>query len=232
MFAGSPCVDPVRALGCLVGNGFQAARRHTVTSVLVIGLTGGIASGKSTIASLLSGRGAVVLDADALGHEVYRPGLPAWRAILDTFGEDLAGPDAAIDRRKLGALVFGDPLAMRRLTGIVWPAMKTEMRRRLAELLDAGVRVVVLEAAVLLEAGWQDLVDEVWVVRVPAAVAVARLTLRNGLSEEAARARLAAQMTNDERAARADVVIDNSGSIEELSKHIDALWDGVLQRAA
>lgn len=200
--------------------------------MLVIGLTGGIAGGKTTVADLLGKRGAAILDADALGHEVYEPGQPAWRAVLDEFGEDLADGAGVINRRSLASLVFNDPEAMKRLTDIVWPLMKVEMRNRLSACESSGVRIAVLEAAVLLEAGWDDLVDEVWVVAVAPDLAVARLIGRSGLTESEARARLAAQLTNDERAARADLVIDNSGSIEELSRRVDALWEDALQRAA
>jgi len=200
--------------------------------VLVIGLTGGIAGGKSTVAVMLAERGATVLDADALGHEMYEPGLPAWRSVLETFGAEIAGAGGIIDRGKLASLVFNDPAAMRRLTDIVWPLMKAEMRARLAACESSRARVAVVEAAVLLEANWDELVDEVWAVVVPPEIAVARLRQRSGLSEAEARARLAAQMTNDERAARADLVIDNSGSIQELSRRVDALWEDVLQRAA
>jgi dephospho-CoA kinase len=200
--------------------------------VLVIGLTGGIASGKSTVAELLGRHGAIVLDADLLGHEVYKPYQPAWRAILDEFGEELAGGDGQIDRRKLASVVFTDSAAMKRLTDIVWPLMKTEMSNRLALCASNGSRVAVLEAAVLLEAGWDDLVDEVWVVMTPPEIAIARLIERSGFTDADARSRLAAQMTNDERAARADLVIENSGGVELLSKRVDALWEDALRRAA
>jgi dephospho-CoA kinase len=200
--------------------------------VLVIGLTGGIASGKSTVAELLGRHGAAVLDADLLGHEVYKPQQPAWRAILDEFGEGLAGGDGEIDRRKLASVVFNDSAAMKRLTDIVWPTMKAEMSKRLALCASNGSRVAVLEAAVLLEAGWDDLVDEVWVVMTPPEIAIARLIERSGFTEADARSRLAAQMTNDERAARADLVIENSGGVEQLSKRVDGLWEDALRRAA
>lgn len=209
-----------------------SAERVTVTIVLVIGLTGGIASGKSTVARLLADRGATVIDADVLGHEVYRPGTPVWQALLQAFGSETAGQDGAIDRRRLGAIVFSDQAAMQRLTAIVWPAIKDEMQKRLERCREAEDRVVVVEAAVLLEAGWQDLVDEVWVTVAEPDVAVARLMQRSGLSRPEANARLASQTTNDERVARSDFVIRNNGSIEELAKQVDALWTGVLKRAA
>jgi dephospho-CoA kinase len=200
--------------------------------VLVIGLTGGIGSGKSTVSGLLEQHGAAGFDADKLGHEIYEPGRAAWREVVDAFGTEIAGADGYIDRRKLAAIVFRDTAAMRRLTDIVWPRMKEEMRCRLADLASSGARVVVLEAAVLLEAKWEDLVDEVWVVAVPPEVAVSRLVARSQIPESEAWARVAAQMTNAERTAHADIVIDNSGNFEALSKKVGALWQGANQRAA
>lgn len=198
----------------------------------VIGLTGGIASGKSAVSRLLRDRGAAVVDADVLGHEIYQAGRPAWQALVEAFGRDIIGDDGQIDRGRLGALVFGDRAAMKRLTDIVWPLMKLEMLERLESLRGLGARVVVLEAAVLIEAGWQDLVDEVWAVVVPADLAVKRLVQRNGFGEKEARARLAAQIENSERVAHAEVVVDNSGSLEDLTNQVHSLWQQVLERAA
>jgi dephospho-CoA kinase len=202
-----------------------------VVTVLVIGLTGGIASGKSTIAQQLSELGAAVLDADALGHEVYQPERPAWHALREAFGPKIIGPEGEIDRKRLGSLVFADPQAMRRLTDVVWPIMKAEMAERLRQLRGERTGIVVLEAAVLLEAGWDDLVDEVWVAVVAPAVAVERLVQRTGVTATEAWARLAAQMSNSERVERADVVIENNGGLMELRKRVDECWEQVLQRA-
>jgi dephospho-CoA kinase len=193
-------------------------------AVRVIGLTGGIAAGKSTIAQILAELGAVVIDADKVGHEAYRRGTEAWRALVDHFGEGILGPDGEIDRRKLGAIVFADPDQRKALQDIVWPRMKEMIRQRLAELCAAGVRVAVIEAAVLIEAGWTDLVDEVWVVQVPEEVALRRLVARNNLSEADARARIRAQLSNAERAAHADVIIDNSGTVAEARARVEQAW--------
>jgi dephospho-CoA kinase len=200
--------------------------------VQVIGLTGGIASGKSTVARMLAEHGAVIVDADLLGHEVYEPGTEVWQAIRSAFGEQVVQSDGRIDRRKLGAIVFADARAMERLTGIVWPAIKAALRQRLQQYREAGVAVVVVEAAVLLEAGWDDQVDEVWAVTVAPETAIQRLTARSGMTEEEARRRLAAQMTNAERTARAARVIENNGTIEELARQVDALWQSAVRRAA
>ena len=190
----------------------------------VIGLTGGIASGKSVVSQMLAGHGALVIDADKVGHEAYAPGSGCYEAVVEAFGRDIVAADGSIDRRALGARVFGDAGQRKRLEGIVWPWMRSTMEGRLAELRGEGVPVVVLEAAVLIEADWIPLVDQVWAVVTPPSVARERIMSRNGLSVEQADARIAAQLTNAEREARAQVVIENSGSMEELRRRVDAAW--------
>ncbi|MEZ5557540.1 MAG: dephospho-CoA kinase [Pseudomonadales bacterium] len=200
---------------------------------MIIGLTGGIASGKSTAARYLGARGAYVIDADKLGHRAYEPDTAAFAAVVGAFGKDVVASDGQIDRRVLGGKVFGDPAALKRLTDIVWPEI-----RRLAELEIAGARraepdrPVVLEAAVLLEAGWQDMVDEIWVVLVAPEVAVARATRRDGSDAESVQRRIDAQLTNAERRAGASVVIDNSGTEAELEAQLDREWLRVAPAAA
>ena len=198
---------------------------------MVIGLTGGIASGKSTAAHHLASLGAHVIDADALGHRAYAPDTDTYRAVLAAFGKDVRAADGQLDRRALGSKVFGDPAAMRRLTDIVWPEI-----RRLADREIATVRkedtetIVVLEAAVLLEAGWKDAVDETWVVSTEPDVAVQRAMARDGLDESAVRARMDAQLSNAERAAHADVVVDNSGAEAAMRTRLDDEWARVTAR--
>lgn len=196
--------------------------------MIVIGLTGGIASGKSTISAALSERGASVVDADKVGHDVYRPGSEGWQKVVDAFGQQIVSPDGEIDRKALGGIVFGDPAQRERLQAIVWPVMKSMMRRMIDESREQGIAVVVIEAAVLIEAGWLDLVDQVWVVAVPEQVAEARLIGRNGLTPEQARARIAAQLSNEERARHADVVIENSGPVEQARSRVAKLWDELV----
>lgn len=193
----------------------------------VIGLTGGIAAGKSTVSAALAEQGAVIIDADKVGHEAYLPGTDTWKALVAHFGEQIVTDDEQIDRRRLGAIVFGDPAQRVELQNIVWPRMKEMMRSRLTDLRAAGAEIVVIEAAVLIEAQWTDLVDEVWVVQVPEEVALARLMSRNGLSEQDGRARIRAQLSNAERAAHARVVIENNGSIEEAEGRVRAALAGV-----
>ena len=199
--------------------------------MLVIGLTGGIASGKSTVARLLAERGAVVVDADKLGHRPYQRDRPAFARVVAAFGPDVVGADGEIDRRTLGAKVFGDANALRRLTDIVWPAILALAKDEIAAARRAGAAVAVLEAAVLLEAGWQSEVDEVWAVAVPPQVAVRRATARDGVDAEAVRARIAAQLSNEERAAKADVVIENSGSPKALAERLRRQWRRLREAA-
>ncbi len=192
---------------------------------MIIGLTGGIASGKSTAAKRLGEWGAYVIDADKLGHRAYLKDTPAFHAVVAAFGEDTIGDDGEIDRRVLGGKVFGDPEKLKQLTDIVWPAI-----RDLAAAEIQGVqnvtpeRVIVLEAAVLLEAGWQDLVDEIWATVVDREVAIARASARDGVDPAAVEARIDAQLSNEERRAAASRVIDNSGTEQQLEAQLQALW--------
>ncbi len=196
----------------------------------VIGLTGGIGSGKSTVADMLEEKGAVVLSADQLGHEVYVPGRPAWQEVVDAFGRDIVAADGSIDRKKLGAIVFSDPQGRERLNAITHPRMKEMMQQRLAELAAEGTAVAVLEAALLLDAGWDDLTDEVWVTAAPAALAAQRTAERTGLTREEVLARIRAQMSNEERVRRADVVIDTDCSLEETRQQVEREWSRLLAR--
>ena len=188
----------------------------------MIGLTGGIAAGKSTVSEALRDAGAAIIDADKIGHEAYQPGTDTHAALVDAFGEGIVAESGEIDRRRLGAIVFADPEQRLRLQAIVWPRMKQMMRERLDALAASGAEVAVIEAAVLIEADWLDLVDEVWVVQVPESVAMQRLMTRNGLSAEDAQARIRAQLSNEERGRYAQVVIDNSGSIADARRRVEA----------
>lgn len=194
---------------------------------IVIGLTGGIASGKSVVSQMLAEHGALVIDADKVGHEAYAPGSGCYAAVVEAFGKDVVGPDGEIDRKALGGKVFGDPAQRKRLEGIVWPWMRETMDKRLTAIRAEGTPVVVLEAAVLIEADWAPITDQVWVVTVSQDVARQRIIERNGLSAEQADARINAQLSNDERVKHAKVVIDNSGTLDELRERVDAAWAGL-----
>lgn len=196
----------------------------------VIGLTGGIASGKSTVTTFFRDRGVPVIDADLLGHKTYEPGTDTFDAVVAAFGRDIVAPDGTIDRKTLGGKVFGKPEELKRLTDIVWPGIRRLASEALSELEVAGNRLAVLEAAVLLEAGWEDLVDEIWVTVVDPDIAVARLRDRNNLDEAAARARIASQLSNEERIARADVVIENNGTLDQLQQRVQQAWEELQSR--
>ena len=195
-----------------------------------IGLTGGIASGKSAVVEFFREQGVSVIDADILGHRTYDPGTATFAAVVAAFGDELVADDGTIDRRVLGGKVFGKPEELTRLTDIVWPGMRALASEALSALEVAGNRLVVLEAAVLFEAGWEDMVDEIWVTTVAVEVAVARLAERNGLDEAAARARIDSQLSNAARVAKADVVIENDGTREELAASVREAWDALSAR--
>ncbi|MFQ5381683.1 MAG: dephospho-CoA kinase [Dehalococcoidia bacterium] len=195
-----------------------------------IGLTGGIASGKSTVTDFFKAKEIPVIDADLLGHRTYEPGTDTFRAVVSAFGDELVAPDGTIDRKVLGGKVFGKPDELKRLTDIVWPGIRRLAEEELAALEEAGHELAVLEAAVMIEAGWEDLCDELWVVVVEPDIAVRRLATRNGLEEEAARARIASQLTNEERIARAAIVIENNGDLEQLGATIQERWDALQSR--
>lgn len=195
---------------------------------MIIGLTGGIASGKSTAAKYLGEKGASVIDADKLGHRAYEPDTDAFDKVVSSFGQEVVGADGQIDRKVLGSKVFGNPEALDRLTGIIWPEIGrlvlTQFEVARGEQPDAPI---VLEAAVMLEAGWEPMVDEVWVVIVDPDTAVERAISRDGVEEEAIRKRIASQLTNEERRAKADIVIDNSSDETALLTQLKTQWDRI-----
>ena len=193
----------------------------------VIGLTGGIGSGKSTVSRILAELGAVLIDADTVGHEAYQPGTETWKEVVAAFGQEVVAADGSIDRKKLGAIVFGDTAALERLNGIMYPRMHEMMADRIEEYRRQGVKVVVLEAAILLEAGWVSLVDEVWLTVASESAVVERAKERTGLPEEQIRSRIHSQLSNEERKKRASVVISNDGSLDELRAKVEELWEGL-----
>ena len=193
--------------------------------MLVIGLTGGIASGKTTVSEQLDGLGAEIINADLVGHQVYLPGTDAYKDIIDTWGEDLADPDTKeIIRQKLGGIVFSDPEHLKTLNSITWPRIYDMVDQILDDHRSNDVKVAVLEAAILIEADWTALVDEVWVTAVPIEVASAILQKRNNLTEEQALLRISSQISNEERAATADVVIDTTPSLEQVEATVLGVW--------
>jgi dephospho-CoA kinase len=191
----------------------------------IVGLTGGIASGKSTVSRLLAAAGARIIDADVLARQVVEPGQPAFAAVLDHFGSGILKSDGTIDRDRLAAEVFADPAQKAALEGIIHPAVAKAMAARLAEIEATAPRsIVVLDVPLLFEAGMDAGLDLVVVVDAPEVVQLERLMKRSGLSRDEALARVRAQMPMAEKRRRADVVIDNSGSLESTRSRVDALW--------
>lgn len=190
----------------------------------VIGLTGGIGSGKSTVSQYLKELGAVIIDADKVGHEAFQPATEAWREVVATFGRDILTPNGEIDRKKLGAIVFDNPPALTQLNRIMHPKMRDMMKAQIDEYRRQGVAVVVLEAAILIEANWAPLVDEVWVTTAPESAVLERLKKQRGLAEEQTLSRIRSQLSNGERLKHADVVITNEGNLEEVKARVKELW--------
>ena len=193
--------------------------------MIVIGLTGGIGTGKSQASSILEGLGATVINADLVGHEVYKPHTEGWQAVVDEFGDGILTADEEVDRRKLGGIVFGDADALKRLNAIMHPRIYGMIEERIASLRDQERDVVVVEAAILFEANWTSLVDETWVTSSPPDQVVQRLKERNNMDEEAIRARIDSQMPQSERIGLSDVEITNAGSLSELQSNIEILWN-------
>ena len=199
--------------------------------MLVVGLIGGIGSGKSEASALLASMGAEIIDADKVGHAIYEPGTTGFRAVVEAFGEDVVGEDGRIDRKRLGARVFSEAGQLERLNAIAHPLIREEIDRRLQTLRAQGdVPVAVVEAAILLEAGWRPLVDEVWTVTASAETVRRRLAESRGLSPEEVDARVAKQMPDEERRAAADVVIDNDGARGVLERRLKELWSARISR--
>ncbi len=197
----------------------------------LIGLTGNIATGKSLVAQTLSELGAHIIDADALVHDMQRKGTPVHDAIVTQFGTGILHPGGEVDRAKLGALVFAYPEALRRLEAIVHPAVGAEIERRLSDIqqMTSDLRMVaVLEAIKLIEAGLHQRCNELWVVTARPEVQLERLMRTRGLSEADARLRIKAQPPQSEKAALADVLIENNGTVEELRAEVQRHWEHVI----
>lgn len=190
----------------------------------VIGLTGSICSGKSTIAQFLAQMGATLINADEIGHEAYQPHCETWQQVVEAFGKGVLTASDEIDRQKLSEIVFKDPEALKRLNAIMHPGMHRVAEKRIERLRREGTEVVVLEAPLLIEANWLDLVDEVWVARASEENSLKRCRERSGLSEAQARARMASQFSPDEKAKHASVLIDTNVSLAEVEAMVKNLW--------
>jgi dephospho-CoA kinase len=191
----------------------------------IIGLTGGIASGKSCVTRLLERLGAAVIDADRLAREVVEPGQQALQEVAAAFGSAVLNPDGSLNRAALGEIVFADPAARRTLEGITHPAIRALADRKLAALRAAGTPVVFYVAPLLIEAGRSSLVDEIWVVYLDRETQLARLMARDGLSEAEAQRRIASQMPMEEKKLLGRQVLDNRGTPAELEAQVVRLWN-------
>ena len=198
----------------------------------IIGLTGGIACGKSTVSTELRAHGAAIIDADALAHELSQPHQPIYNAYVERFGREIVTADGMLDRVAIARRVFADPAVRAEVDAIAHPLIRMAAEERLRAARDENKRAAVLDVPLLFEAGWDTLADETWVVALPREEQLARLLARDkNMTEREARARIAAQMPLAEKCARADVVIDNSGTVEEIREYIGKLWkERILER--
>ncbi|KAM5134891.1 bifunctional coenzyme A synthase isoform 1-T1 [Mantella aurantiaca] len=196
----------------------------------IIGLTGGSGSGKSSIARRLEAFGAALIDCDKLGHQSYRPGGPAYQPVIDEFGSDILCRDGTIDRKAVGSKVFGNKDQLKRLTDIVWPAIAALAKEAVEEAIAKGISVCVMDAAVLLEAGWDNMVHEIWTVIIPEKEAVMRIMNRDCVTEDSAKNRLASQMSNSERVALSNVILCTLWDPEITQMQIEKAWDLLQQR--
>lgn len=191
-----------------------------------VGLTGGIGSGKSTVARMLAERGAVIVDADQIARDLVEPGSEALAALVQEFGPEILTDDGSLARARLAAIAFADPEGTRRLNDVMHPRIRAEGQRRIAE--QPGAQVVVYDMPLLVETGQTDLVDLVVVVDLPAEEQVRRAVELRGLDEEDVRRRMQVQVSREERLAAADVIIDNAGSIDATARQVDDLWTRLI----
>ncbi|HJP27768.1 MAG TPA: dephospho-CoA kinase [Dehalococcoidia bacterium] len=195
--------------------------------MLVIGLTGGIGTGKTEVAHVLRELGALVIEADKVAHLSYEPGTAAHSAVARRFGNGVLDDSGVIDRDRLGKVVFSDSGLRRELEAIVWPAARNWITARLLEEEKRGSNIVVIEVPKLFESGWDELVDIVWTVEAPEGEISRRVGQRSRLSESDTNARIAAQFTRQERVARADSVIENDATFEVLRTRTSKLWESL-----
>ncbi len=200
--------------------------------MLVIGLTGGIGSGKTTVGEVLKEMGAAYLNADLLGHEMIRPPSNLLQEIVSAFGRHYLLPSGELDRKKLGEKVFRDKEALESLNRIMHPAMLRAVKKKISEWKSAGYKVGVVEAAALIEAKWDEAMDEVWVTTAPRETIIERLRRNKGISREEIISRMDSQLSDSERQKKAAVVIDTSCSLADLKKRVAELYREALDRAA
>lgn len=192
-----------------------------------IGLTGGIASGKSTVSAMLKELGAYIIDADEIAREIVMPHKPAWHDIIDHFGMEILLPDGRINREMLGGKIFKDKMERQYLEGVTHPYIKDEIEKRIDHARSIGERVIVLDIPLLFESGWVTMVDAIWVVYVEYEIQLSRLINRNQLTLQQAQERIAAQMSLDEKVKQADVVITNNLDLIYTKSQVTAAWQRI-----
>jgi dephospho-CoA kinase len=201
--------------------------------MLNIGLTGGIGCGKSTVTKILAELGATVMDADKIAHSTYAPSGPAYAGVVAAFGKEVLALDGSVDRSKLGPIVFKEPAKLTALTTAVWPATRNRIRDLIAEARAHGERKpIVVEAAILIEASWQSVFDEIWLITAAKASVVERVERERGLKPEQTEARIKAQLSDAERRKHATIVIENNGTIAQLQQQLATIWAEALKRNA
>ncbi len=199
--------------------------------MLNIGLTGGIGCGKTTVTKILAELGATVMDADKIAHSTYAPGGPAYEGVVAVFGKEVLAPDGSVDRSKLGPIVFKEPAKLTKLTDAVWPATRNRIREMIAEARARGERKpIVIEAAILIEANWQSVFDEIWLITAAKDFVIARVERERGLKPEQTEARIKAQLPDEERRKHATIVIENDGTIAQLQQQLATIWADALKR--
>ena len=192
--------------------------------MVVIGLTGGIATGKSEASRILQELGADIINADLIGHEAYRQGSVGWESVVQAFGKGILDESNVIDRSKLGAIVFSDESELQKLNEIMHPIMEKIVEQSILDCQDSGSEVVVVEAALMFEAGWNKLVDTVWTTDAPEETVISRLELRNGFSRTESQKRISSQMDREDRLSRSDVILSNTGDLNAFKNVILSAW--------
>ncbi|MDO9515557.1 MAG: dephospho-CoA kinase [Syntrophales bacterium] len=201
--------------------------------MMKIGLTGGIGSGKSTVAELFRKRGAHIIDLDVLAHQVEEPGGSAWEKIVERFGREILDTEERIDREALGGIVFRDSAKLEELNRIVHPAVFDEWRRRIDDISRGdGQAIIISDVPLLIEVGWHEVMDIVILVYAPPDVQIERIMERNGYTEEEARDRLRSQMPLDEKIPFADFVVHNEGTREETEAAVEEIWTEILKKGS
>jgi len=196
----------------------------------IIGLTGGIASGKSTVSNILRQLGAYIIDADKLAREVVLPGEPGWKEVVEYFGHEILLPDKTINRKVLAEKIFSNSAAKKQLEEIIHPRIRAKVEAAMQQAALQGYDIVVLDVPLLLEVGWHDMADEVWVVFIDAETQLSRLMARDGLDRLQAIRRLNSQMALTEKRKFADIIINNNGSVDNTRQQLLAAWHQVLKK--